>query len=100
MRRSFLSTRSSGLAWLRSRRRSMRYIKDRAVAADPWVYIVGDEPVPPDVPSIVTPDWLFAAAPAAVSGRAAPLGVAWPNDKPEGQLEPHLSQLSLVALDF
>ena len=28
----------------------MRYIKDGAVAADPWVYIVGDEPVPPDVP--------------------------------------------------
>jgi uncharacterized protein (DUF934 family) len=78
----------------------MRYIKDGAVAADPWVYIVGDEPVPPDVPSIVTPGWLFAAAPEVISNRPAPLGVAWPNDKPESQLEPHLSQLSLIALEF
>jgi uncharacterized protein (DUF934 family) len=78
----------------------MRYIKDGAIAADPWAYIVGDEPVPPDVPSIVTPDWLFAAAPEAISSRTAPLGVAWPNDKPESRLEPHLPQLSLIALEF
>jgi uncharacterized protein (DUF934 family) len=78
----------------------MRYIKDGAIAADPWVYIVGDEPVPPDVPSIVTPDWLFAASPEAISSRTAPLGAAWPNDKPESQLEPHLAQLSLIALEF
>jgi uncharacterized protein (DUF934 family) len=78
----------------------MRYIKDGTVAADPWVYIVGDEPVPPDVPSIVTPDWLAAASPEAISRRTAPLGVAWPNDKPESQLEPYLPWLSLIALEF
>jgi uncharacterized protein (DUF934 family) len=78
----------------------VRYIKDAAIAADPWVYIKGDEPVPPDVPSIVTPDWLFAAPPGAISSRSALLGVAWPNDKSESELGPHLSQLSLIALEF
>jgi uncharacterized protein (DUF934 family) len=78
----------------------MRYIKHGAVAADPWVYVEGDEPVPPDVPAIVSPDWLFAAESAAFASRTAPLGVAWPNDRPEGELAPHLSKLSLIALEF
>ncbi|MGO9543203.1 MAG: DUF934 domain-containing protein [Rhodomicrobium sp.] len=78
----------------------MRYIKHGAVAADPWVYAEGDEPVPPDVPAIVSPDWLFAAAPAEIAGRSAPLGVAWPNDRPEGELAPHLPRLALIALEF
>jgi len=76
----------------------MQYIKDGAAAADPWVYVIGDEPVPPDLPAIVSPDWLFAAGPAA--NRSAPLGVAWPNDRPESELAPYLSQLSLIALEF
>jgi uncharacterized protein (DUF934 family) len=78
----------------------MRYIKDGAVAEDPWVYIEGDEPVPADVPAIVSPDWLFAATPEAFSRRSAPLGVAWPNDRPESGLAPYLGKLSLIALDF
>ncbi len=78
----------------------MRYIKDGAIAADPWVYIEGDEPVPPDVPAIVTPDWLLGGLPAAIETRSAPLGVLWPNDKPESGLAPHLGQLSLIALEF
>ncbi len=78
----------------------MRYIKDGEAAADPWVYVEGDEPVPPDLPAIVSPDWLFAAAPAAIASRSAPLGVAWPNDRPESELAPYLAQLSLIALEF
>jgi len=78
----------------------MRYLKDGEAAADPWVYAEGDEPVPPDLPAIVSPDWLFAAAPAAIAGRSAPLGVAWPNDRPESELAPYLSKLSLIALEF
>lgn len=78
----------------------MRYIKDGAAAADPWVYVVGDEPVPPDLPAIVSPDWLFAEGPAGRPSRSAPLGVAWPNDRPEGELVPYLPQLSLIALEF
>ncbi len=78
----------------------MRYIKDGEAAADPWVYVEGDEPVPPELPSIVSPDWLFAAAPAAIESRSAPSGVAWPNDRPESELAPYLPQLSLIALEF
>ncbi len=78
----------------------MRYIKDGAVAADPWVYIEGDGPVPADVPAIVSPDWLFAAAPNTIARRSAALGVAWPNDRRVSELVPHLPQLSLIALEF
>ncbi|MFY9640547.1 MAG: DUF934 domain-containing protein [Rhodomicrobium sp.] len=78
----------------------MRYIKDGAAAADPWVYVEGDEPVPPDLPAIVSPDWLFAAGRGAAAGRSAHLGVAWPNDRLESELEPYLSLLSLIALEF
>ena len=40
----------------------MRYIKNGAVAADPFVYIEGDEPVPSDVPAIVSAAWLLSAS--------------------------------------
>src|SRR5271165_3394100 len=78
----------------------MRYIKDGKIAEDPWVYAEGDEPVPPDVPAIVSRDWLLAASPEVLTARTAPLGVAWPNDKPESELAPHLGHLSLIALEF
>jgi uncharacterized protein (DUF934 family) len=78
----------------------MRYIKDGAIATDEWVEVEGDEPVPPDLPAIVSPDWLFAAAPAGIAARSAPLGVAWPNDRAVSELAPHLRQLALVALEF
>jgi len=78
----------------------MRYIKDGAITADEWVYVEGDEPVPPDLPAIVSPDWLFAASPEAFASRSAPLGVAWPNDRPVSGLAPHLPELALVALEF
>ena len=78
----------------------MRYIKDGAIAADPWVYIEGDEPVPADVPAIVSPDWLFAAAPETLATRSAPLGVAWPNDRPgSGTGAPSVRSLALIALE-
>ncbi len=78
----------------------MRYIKNGAVAADPFVYVEGDEPVPADVPVIVSGDWLLSAKPEQIENRSAPLGVAWPNDKPESALAPFLPHLALIALDF
>ncbi|HWJ17502.1 MAG TPA: DUF934 domain-containing protein [Geobacterales bacterium] len=78
----------------------MRYIKNSAVAADPFVYIEGDEPVPSDVPAIVSADWLLSAAKQQIQDRSAPLGVNWPNDKPESELAPFLTDLSLIALEF
>jgi uncharacterized protein (DUF934 family) len=78
----------------------MRYIKNGQIAADPFVYVEGDEPVPADVPVIVAADWLLSATAAQLESRSAPLGVAWPNDKPESNLAPFLAQLSLIALEF
>lgn len=78
----------------------MRYIKGGAVAADPWVRIEGDEAAPPDVPSIVSPEWLFSSASSEIAARTAPLGVAWPNDKAESELEPYLPSLALISLEF
>jgi uncharacterized protein (DUF934 family) len=78
----------------------MRYIKHGKIAEDPWVYVEGDEPVPADVPAIASPDWLFVASHEALANRTAPLGVAWPNDKPESELVPYLDRLSLIALEF
>ena len=78
----------------------MRYIKNGAVAADPFVYVEGDEPVPSDVPAIVSADWLLAASKQQLQSRSAPLGVSWPNDRPESELAPYLPVLSLIALEF
>ena len=78
----------------------MRYIKNGAVAADPFVYVEGDEPVPPDVPAIVSADWLLAASKQQLQSRSALLGVSWPNDRRESDLAPYLPHLALVALEF
>jgi uncharacterized protein (DUF934 family) len=78
----------------------MRYIKNGAVSADSWVRVEGDEPVPSDVPTIVSAEWLLAAPEAALEARKASLGVSWPNDKPVSELTPFLPRLSLVALEF
>ena len=61
----------------------MRYIKNGQLAADPFVLIEGDEPAPSDVPVILSAEWLLAAAPEELAKRSAPLGVSWPNDRPE-----------------
>ncbi|MFT4079462.1 DUF934 domain-containing protein [Rhodomicrobium lacus] len=78
----------------------MPYIKKGEIADDPYVRLGGDEPVPTDVPVIVPLAWLLAQTPQSLEGRNVPLGVALPNDKPESLLEPYLSRLSLIALDF
>ena len=78
----------------------MRYIKNGAIAADPFVYVEGNEPVPFDVPVIVSADWLLSASKEQIQGRKAALGVSWPNDKPESELAPFLPHLALIALEF
>ena len=78
----------------------MRYIKNGAVAADHFVYVEGDEPVPSDVPAIVSADWLLAAPKEQIRSRSTPLGVNWPNDRRASELAPFLPFLALVALEF
>ncbi|MFZ1110782.1 MAG: DUF934 domain-containing protein [Rhodomicrobium sp.] len=78
----------------------MRYIKNGQLAADPFVLIEGDEPAPSDVPVILSAERLLSAAPEQLANRSAPLGVSWPNDRPESDLAPYLARLSLIALEF
>ncbi len=78
----------------------MRYIKDGEITADPFVRVEGDEPVPRDLPVIVSAAQLLSAAADQLATRSAPLGVSWPNDRLIGELAPYLAQLSLVALEF
>jgi uncharacterized protein (DUF934 family) len=78
----------------------MRTIRNGGIAADPFVYIKGDEPVPSDVAVIVSAEWVLTAAPVQLANRSAPLGVAWPNDRPVSELARRLAYLALVALEF
>jgi uncharacterized protein (DUF934 family) len=78
----------------------MRYIKDGVVTLDSWVRLAGDEPVPQDIATIASAEWLLAAPEPEIAARNAPLGVAWPNDKPVAGLVTYLPKLSLVALEF
>jgi uncharacterized protein (DUF934 family) len=78
----------------------MRYIKNGGIAADPFVSVEGDEPLPSGVPVILSPERLLSATPEGIANRNAPLGVSWPNDRPVGELAPYLAHLSLIALEF
>jgi uncharacterized protein (DUF934 family) len=78
----------------------MRYIKNGRIAEDPFALIEGDEPAPSDVPVILSAERLLSAAPEELAKRTAPLGVSWPNDRPESELAPYLAHLSLIALEF
>jgi uncharacterized protein (DUF934 family) len=78
----------------------MRYIKNGKIASDPFVHVEGDEPVPPEVPVILSAERLLSTAPEDLANRTAPLGVAWPNDRSVGELAPHFAHLSLIALEF
>jgi uncharacterized protein (DUF934 family) len=78
----------------------MRYIKNGEIAADPFVHVEGDEPLPSGVPVILSPERLFSVTPDGIAQRNAPMGVAWPNDRPVEELAPYLRHLSLVALEF
>ena len=78
----------------------MRYIKNGTVGVDPFVYVADGEPVPADAPAIVSADWLLTAPKEQIQGRTAPLGVKWPNNKPDNELAAFLPHLALVALDF
>src|SRR5579883_318358 len=80
--------------------RFMRYIKDGKLSDDPWVVASGEEPVPADIPVIVSGDWLLEQEPTSLERRGASLGVSWPNDRPVEELAPYLPHLALIALEF
>ena len=77
----------------------MRLVKAGHVIDDPYVRVADDAPIPADGP-VLLPAARFLADAAAITGRAAPTGVLWPNNRKAAELVPHLDKLALVALVF
>jgi uncharacterized protein (DUF934 family) len=77
----------------------MRLVKEGRIVEDPFVPILDDAPIPDGVPVII-PAARFLADAAELTQRNAGLGVAWPNNRPVGELAPHLDRVSVVALAF
>jgi uncharacterized protein (DUF934 family) len=77
----------------------MPFIKGGRVVGDRYLHILDDAPVP-ETAAVIVPAARFLADLADFTGREAPTGVAWPNDRPVAELAPHLDHLALVALHF
>jgi phosphoadenosine phosphosulfate reductase len=77
----------------------MLLIKNGETVTDNFVALADDEAVPGEG-GIVASATRFLADPDAFAQRSAPTGVAWPNNRPVGELSPYLDKLNLVTLSF
>jgi uncharacterized protein (DUF934 family) len=77
----------------------MPLIKNGRVAADRYVAILDDAPLPEGVPVIV-PAARFLADAEEILRRDAATGVVWPNNRKVAELAPYLDRLALVVLVF
>jgi uncharacterized protein (DUF934 family) len=76
----------------------MRLVKGNAIAADDFVRVEDDAPLP-DGAVLVSAARLLADADAILQ-RPGKTGVIWPNSKPVTELVPLLGRLAVVALVF
>jgi len=77
----------------------MRLVKAGRIVEDGFARVADDAPIPDRMPVIVTAA-RWRAEIAALSRRAAPLGIVWPNNANVAELAPHLDRVALVALVF
>ena len=77
----------------------MPLVKNSRVVKDDFMRVADDAPVPETGAIVVTAARYLADA-ASFATRKSPTGVIWPNDRPIGELAPHLDKLALVALVF
>jgi uncharacterized protein (DUF934 family) len=77
----------------------MPLVKAGLIIEDDYVRVADEEPIPDGVP-VLLPGKRFLADAAELIGRDAAIGVIWPNDRRVAELEPWLSRLALVALNF
>jgi uncharacterized protein (DUF934 family) len=77
----------------------MQLVKDGRFAEDRFVRVLDDSPVPEGVP-VLLPAARFLGDNAELSGRTAPTGVLWPNNRNVAELAPHIDRLALIALNF
>jgi uncharacterized protein (DUF934 family) len=77
----------------------MPLIKNGRVAADRYITVLDDAPLPEGVPVIV-PAARFLADAAEILQRNTQTGVIWPNNRKVAELAPYLDRLAVVALVF
>jgi len=77
----------------------MQLIENGHPIEDRFTRVPAEEALPEGVPVLISADRFFSEA-EALKSRQAPVGVIWPNNRPIGELEPYLGQISLVALVF
>jgi uncharacterized protein (DUF934 family) len=77
----------------------MPFIKAGRRVEDPFVRVRDDDPLPDELPALVTAE-RFLAASDEFAGRGAPIGVIWLNNRNVSELAPYLDRLALVALAF
>src|ERR1700722_19720496 len=76
---------------------SMPLVENGKIVEDRYVHADDDAPVPERVPVIVTAKRFLADA-AELIRRDGSLGVAWPNDRRVGGLQPGLGPPALIPL--
>lgn len=78
----------------------MAIINESAIVEnDPWQFVADGEPVPADVPAIVTLDrWKEEGD--ALRGRNSPLGIKLATDEPPAEIAGDLGRFDLIALEF
>lgn len=77
----------------------MPLVKQRAVAADPFLHLTDDDELPSDGAVLISAKRFLENA-DALSERNSPLGVIWPNNRDVEELLPWLPRLAVVALVF
>jgi uncharacterized protein (DUF934 family) len=77
----------------------MPLVKDGRIAADRYLRVLDDAPIPAGVAVLVLAE-RFVADVTEFAARRGETGVIWPNRSDVDELGPHLHMLSLVALVF
>jgi uncharacterized protein (DUF934 family) len=77
----------------------MPLIKNGRVAEDRYLRVLDDAPIPDEI-AVIVPAERFLADAEDILRRAAPTGVAWPNNRRVAELLPYLDRLTLIALNF
>jgi len=77
----------------------MPLVKSGKVVEDRFLRVVDGEPVPEQGPVIVSAERFLVDADEFAQRQYA-VGVFWPNNRNVAELEPHLTNLALVALVF
>lgn len=77
----------------------MPLIENGKIIEDSFVRVSDEDALPEGMPVLIGVDRFLKEA-EALKGRQTPVGVIWPNNRPIGEIEPFLGQLSLIALVF